>query len=45
MDTLTTTENLIIDFEDLGNATKETKQGYPAPIYADSLYGMGDLRI
>ena len=28
-------------FVDLGDAAEETKQSAPAPMYPDSIYGMG----
>jgi hypothetical protein len=32
-----------LDLLDLGDATKETKQLYPRPVYLDSLYYLGIL--
>jgi hypothetical protein len=32
-----------IDLLDLGDATQETKQLYPWPVYLDSLYYLGIL--
>ena len=32
-----------IDVIDLGDATKETRQLYPRPVYLDSLYYLGIL--
>jgi hypothetical protein len=31
----------LIDFIDLGDATRETKQLWPQPVYLDSLFGLG----
>jgi hypothetical protein len=30
-----------LDFVDLGDAAEETRQTAPAPMYFDSIYGMG----